>query len=212
MSVTKLYICDGECLKERLNEIHSISFNEALCDGVVSYPLFDTEFNELRALQHNVSLELYITNTVQQLNTINKYQDIELVFGQDMFCMINMVGLLTFLEQTNFPGNITLRLVDEITLDIITIYNIDLGIYTDIYKNILINHEYYKGDCILELKKALSDYLLLQDENNEILKYIEEHLDDEDLLHTLLNRYSDYGLGDTQYLKMIDKVKSKMKD
>lgn len=206
-----LYICGGECLKEKLNKQTSISFNEALCDGVVSYPLFDDTFNKLRATTHNVSVKEYHDYTVKPLETIKEYNELELVFGRDMFCMMNVVGLLTFLEQNNFPGNVTLRIVDEITLDVIDTYPIKLGIYTEMYKTVLINHKRYRGKCIFELECGLETYLQLQSENNEILEYIEEHLEDSDLLEVLLLRYPDYGFGDTQYLRMINKVKSERK-
>ena len=205
----KLYICGGECLKEQLNEQVSISFNEALCDGQVTYPLFDETFNKLRANVHNVSEELYYNYTVKPLLDITMYDDVELVFGRDMFCMMNMVGLLTYFEQINFPGNITLRLVDELKMDVIDTYEIKLGIYTEMYKTVLINHKRYQGKCVFELECGLETYLQLQSEANEIVEYIEEHLDDEDLLKVLLLRYSDYGLGDTQYLKMIENVKKR---
>ena len=113
--MSELIITDGECLKERLQAENCISFNEALCDETVTYPIFDDAFCKLRATELGVSFQEYVEISVKSLETIKGYERLVLYFGRDMFCMINLIGLLTYLEQIGYKGNIELRLVDEET-------------------------------------------------------------------------------------------------
>ena len=68
------------------------------------------------------------------------YNKICLWFGKDTFCQMNLLTLLAYLEQIDFSGKITLNYIDDETFEIIeNDINVKLGIYKDIYKNVLIN-------------------------------------------------------------------------
>lgn len=206
--MSELIITDGECLKERLQAENCISFNEALCDETVTYPLFDDAFCKLRATELGVSFQEYVEISVKSLETIKGYERLVLYFGRDMFCMINLIGLLTYLEQIGYKGNIELRLVDEETLEIQATYDIQLGNYTNIYKQVLVEHCLPVIPCFFELQCGIEMYLDMLSDDNEILTYIRENINEENLLAILLERYYDYGYGDTQYKKMIERVRN----
>lgn len=202
----ELYITGGECLKEKLGKENAISFNEALCDGELSYPLFTDSFNEVRAKEHGVEVDEYLEISVDPLKEISNATSLILVFGKDMFCMCNVVGLLAYLEQINYPGDILLQIVDEESMAIKDTYSIKLGAYINMYKQVLINHLPYEGKTIFEIECGLDTYLMYLDENNEIYEYIRENVTNINLVDNMLIRYTDYGLGDVQYYKMIAKV------
>ena len=58
------------------------------------------------------------------------------------------------------------------------------------------------------LKEGIRLYLEFSKSENEIITYIKNHKNDDTdiLLNKLFNTFSKYGLGDTQYIDMINKI------
>ena len=72
----------------------------------------------------------------------------------------------------------------------------------------MINKEEVKGVKIATLKEGIKLYLEFSKNENEITTYIKKHKNDDidTLLHNLFNRFSNYGLGDTQYINIINQI------
>ena len=73
------------------------------------YTSFDEDFIKTRAEGHNSSVESY-TKGNDPLKTFTKeYKCIVLWFGEDMFCQMNLLTLLSYLEQSCYEGKVYLN-------------------------------------------------------------------------------------------------------
>ena len=81
--------------------------------GKVNEHLFADDFISLRVSSLNTTLDIYH----QKIDDIIKYDylncdNIELYFGQDAFCIINVLVLLAYLDKINYHNKIVLNIID----------------------------------------------------------------------------------------------------
>ncbi|WP_107841633.1 helix-turn-helix domain-containing protein [Metasolibacillus meyeri] len=186
-------------------------FNEAMCINDTTYPIFSPKFNEMRAQGHKVMLQSYEAITLATLKNnlfSKKYACIVLWFGEDMFCQMNLLTVLAYLEQINYEGVVYYHAVQEQTYDVEEIV-LQLGGYRSLYKTVLMEKRMPSVDMMPVMYQGTKLYLELQKEMNEITKYIEghRHLALNELVSRLLKVFPQYGLGDTQYIEIIDRVR-----
>jgi len=126
-----------------------------------------------------------------------------------MFCQMNLLTILAFLEQQKFQGKVYFHMVKETTYDVDEI-EIVLGDYLEVYEEVFMHHRLPKATLLPVMYQGIQLYFDYLKEENDISKYIKKHLDQssKDLLTQLFRLFPQYGLGDTQYLKIIDKVKN----
>jgi len=188
-----------------------VPFNEAMCTNPTTCPIFGEDFNNIRAAGHQVSLQDYEHVTLNPLKLLwtKNYQCIVLWFGDDMFCQMNLLTILAFLEQQKFQGKVYFHMVKETTYDVDEI-EIVLGDYLEVYEEVFMHHRLPKATLLPVMYQGIQLYFDYLKEENDISKYIKKHLDQssKDLLTQLFRLFPQYGLGDTQYLKIIDKVKN----
>ncbi|WDV08311.1 helix-turn-helix domain-containing protein [Lysinibacillus irui] len=187
-----------------------VPFNEAMCTNPTTSVIFSEEFNKIRATGHQVSLEDYELITVNPLKPLltNDYQCIVLWFGDDMFCQLNLLTVLAFLEQQGYQGKVYYHMVKEMTYDVEET-EIVLGDYMEIYEQVLIQHRLPKATVLPVMYQGVQLYFNYLKEENEITTYIKKHLDmpQNDLIKQLFYLFPHYGLGDRQYSKLIEKSK-----
>ncbi len=187
-----------------------VPFNEAMCTNPTTSPIFSEEFKKIRATGHQVSLEDYELLTVKPLQSLltNDYQCIVLWFGDDMFCQMNLLTVLAFLEQQGYQGKVYYHMVKEVTYDVEET-EIVLGDYMEIYEQVLMQHRPPKATLLPVMYQGIQLYFNYLKEENEITMYIKKHLDmpRNDLIKQLFNLFPHYGLGDRQYSKLIEKNK-----
>ena len=111
-----LHIASGECAADSLRKIlpdaKILPFNEAMCEGESCTPIYGDRFCELRAAAYGISVPAYLQKSPRDvLQTINKYDRIELYFDGDMFCAANAVTLLAYLEQEKYGGVLRFNLL-----------------------------------------------------------------------------------------------------
>lgn len=84
-------------------------FNEAMCVNQVTTLVFDKEFIKTRAAGHNSSVESYTKKVIDPLKKLftKEYKCIVLWFGEDMFCQMNLLTILSYLEQSRYEGRYT---------------------------------------------------------------------------------------------------------
>ncbi|MFE1245086.1 AraC family transcriptional regulator [Fictibacillus sp. NPDC058756] len=191
-----------------LDDEIKLPFNEAMCYGNTIEDIFSKEFAEIRSKVHHVTRDEYAEVTLQPLLPLfnNKFEKIELWFDSDMFCQINYLTILAWLDQTNYLSTITLHIVDD-QFEPIEIYPLQAQGYYELYKQVLI-HKTSPGTIDLPpLKKGVELYLNYLKEDSAIMLYIQQnqHLSDDELAAELLKNFKEYGLGDLQYLDMIKK-------
>ncbi|TSB45315.1 helix-turn-helix transcriptional regulator [Alkalicoccobacillus porphyridii] len=199
---------------EKLME-HSdyVPLNEAMCSNKTTKPIFSTEFIKVRAKGHRVSTEEYETKVINALKPLfkNQYTCIILWFGNDMFCQINMLTLLAYLEEQGFKGKVYFHMVKEIerTFEVEEI-EIELGDFQDVYDQVMIHKQWPTKNVMPVMYQGIKLYLEYQMQENELTSYIRNHLDmpQNELIRQLFKLFPQYGIGDLQYIEMIEKVKN----
>ncbi|CAH0305611.1 hypothetical protein SRABI133_04728 [Peribacillus simplex] len=90
-------------------------FNEAMCVNTTTKNIFNEEFIKTRAIGHHELVENYIDKVINPLkNLFNKdYECIVLWFGEDMFCQMNLLTILAYLEQADYSGRVFLNSFSE---------------------------------------------------------------------------------------------------
>ena len=189
------------------NKIYT-SFNEAMCWGDTTKDIFSEEFIEARCYSLNTNREEYVNNVINPLSPLLEKEEhnITLWFDSDMFCQINLITLLAYLDQLEYRQNVKINLVDYNHNILATSEVIPTG-YQDIYESVLIDKLIPNESKISEvMQQGIKLYLNLQTEENEIVCFIKKskHLPKSEILNLLLKNFQNYGLGDLQYKQVIE--------
>jgi hypothetical protein len=185
-------------------------FNEAMCIGEVTADIFSAEFAICRCNAHHVTMEKYNEITLLPLKILfeNNFSDIILWFDDDMFCQINLLTLLAYLDQINYRGNTTFNLVNH-EFELVSSIDVDAQGYRELYKEVMVSKRMPQKVNLPLLENGIKLYFEYLKEENEITSYISQRseLQDDTLLQELLKSFRQYGLGDTQYMQLISKYK-----
>ena len=209
---TVLHVLNGQCMYDYFQKIgfkqrgKVIPFNEAMCVGEVTEDIFSDEFFEKRCLAHHVTLEDYKNVTINKLMCLIKHEFSKIVlwFDDDMFCQINLLTILGYLDQISFRGEVVFNLVNNHFQKVEELQINPQGYY-EIYKSVMIKKIMPNNVGISSLTRGIQLYLDLQKKDNEIIRYIEKHKDVEPqkLVLDLISTFPQYGLGDIQYTELI---------
>ena len=171
-----MIITNGECFNEifqRKTGLNSFAFNEAFMIGEVNEDLFSDEFIALRIYSLNTTLDIYH----QKIDDIIKYDylncdNIELYFGQDAFCIINVLVLLAYLDKINYHNKIVLNIIDEDVDDvkIVSRYAMQTDGYYALFIKVFIEKLCIKTKYDF-INKSIQVYLAYH--NGNMLKYIQ---------------------------------------
>ncbi|WP_046216111.1 helix-turn-helix transcriptional regulator [Paenibacillus wulumuqiensis] len=187
-----------------------VPFNEAMCVHETTEDIFSDSFCKVRAQGHHISREQYEVVTLQPLQMLNdnEYRCIVLWFGEDMFCQINLLTMLAYLEQIGFQGTVYFNAVQEQTYEVKQT-ELQLGSFTGIYRQVLLNRSMPPQQLLPVMYQGIRLYLNLQQPDNEITAYIRSHPAEsaESLMRKMLSLFTHYGLGDTQYMELIVSVR-----
>lgn len=218
MSFKELNITNGEYFNNYIKSKQDgvfISFNEALIQGKPKYPMFTHEFNLERTLTHlhnESKVDEYVSTMdlfINRSEEIKRYQKITLWFGNDTFCLVNLLGVLTFLEQIRYQNKVCLNLIDDESFEVLQKdIEFKLGEFTNCYKVMFNDNEMCL--CTNELiNKGIKDYFYLQDKNNHLYKYIKKNINknDMEIILPLLEMTKEYGLSDLILMNMIKECK-----
>ena len=190
----------------------AIPFCEAMMDGDTVYEIYSDDFISLRASELGVSADEYISKAhLSQISAFSEYSRLDLWFGKDTFCQMNLLTLLAYLEQTDYRGEVFLNYIDDETFSVIEAnISVKLGSYKDIYKKILILKENPSELGVL-VRKAVELYFDYHSEGGMLARTVRENseMDDTELIILLLEISAEYGLSDIQAQKLIEKYKEK---
>lgn len=219
-----LHILNGGCMLEKFEknnwciEKHTYtSFNEAMCWGESAADIFSDDFVEKRVKSLNSTVEQYREIVLNPLKPLfqNNFNAIVLWFGEDMFCQINMLTILAFLEQINFGGEVLFYMVIEHTEDIMpNAFEINIKGSLQRYKKIVCNSKMPEENLMPVMQEAVERYLTYRDKDSEISTFIIENINEEEniLIGNLLRNFQEYGLCDLQYRMLIMDIKDSMGD
>ncbi|MDY0395780.1 helix-turn-helix transcriptional regulator [Virgibacillus halophilus] len=184
-------------------------FNEAMCVNAVTTTIFDHAFIQTRAAGHGESEENYRNKVIEPLNNLflKKYNYIVLWFGEDMFCQMNLLTLLAYLEQSHFKGKVYLNSFRDDEFKV-SQTEIALSGYYSVYVEVMVNLMKPTNEVPPVMYQAIGLFLEMQTENNRVIKYIlkNKHLPSFELLKRLFEVFPTLGYGDSQYRELIDKI------
>lgn len=213
-----IHILNGTEMYKRFKETgflkseEMIPFNEAMCWGETCENIFSDEFIEMRSKVHHVTRNQYTDITLKPLEPLfhESVDTIALWFDEDMFCQMNVLTLLAWLDQREYKESIELHLVDHQYMPVKK-YSLEAKGYAALYEKVMI-HRTVPEDIVLEpLKKGVELYLNYQEKDSELMEYIQKHPDVpiEKLVSLLIENFRAYGLGDTQYFEMIEESRQR---
>lgn len=185
----------------------AMAFCEAMMDGNTVLDVYSDEFIDLRSKELCVSKEEYKSKMLK--NDIHWYSKLNLWFGKDTFCQMNLLTLLAYLEQIGYNGEVLLNYIDDETFEIIQEdIKVELDIYRKLYENILIKKIKINDVGVLYLN-AIELYFDYHSENGKLTKIVRENatMQERDLICLLLENSKEYGLSDIQAKKLIKKYK-----
>jgi len=188
-----------------------LPFNESILTGPVDINIFSSKFINIRSNYHEVSNDEYLNklNNIVNPNYINTFDEINLWFGEDTFCVINLITILAYLEQIKYSGIIYYTRIDDYTNEIIKEKElIKLGIFNKVYETVILNKTFIQTD-ISFIDTTITNYLDLHNGLDNVSKYIKNNLDldDNTLLINSLNNSKDLGLSDVIIQKIINRFK-----
>ena len=211
--IQTVHILNGTEMYKRFKETQfleneeMIPFNEAMCYGETCENIFSDEFIEMRSRVHHVTPDQYADITLNPLQPllIENVDHIALWFDEDMFCQMNVLTILAWLEQRKYKGSIDLHLVDE-QYKPVNEYSLQAKGYAALYELVMIHHKMPESAELKPLYKGIELYLNYLKKDSELMLYIQNHRDvpAEKLVSMMIENFRVYGLGDTQYLEMIE--------
>ena len=188
----------------------AVPFCEAMMDGNAVSEIYSHEFIELRSKELNVSAEEYRAKMhVHDALTDSKYAELSLWFGKDTFCQMNLLTLLSYLEQVEYNGKVALNYIDDETFEVIEDnIPVALGSYKKLYEDILIAKKHPTELGVLDAE-AIRLYFDYHSENGALARLVRENSDKDDLaiICLLIENSKDYGLSDLQAQKLINKYR-----
>jgi len=208
----KLHILNGQAMYDHFqktgflrNEM-IVPFNEAMCHGDTTSNVFSDDFISTRAKVHHVTSAEYKEITMKPLHPLfnQTFEKIELWFDDDMFCQINILTILAWLDQVDYAHIIKLHIVDD-QFKQIDSFTLKAQNYHKIYTLVLLDKIMPEHLEIPPLKRGVELYLTYLDPKSDLMTFIQKHKDtpEQQLLTKLLTKFKHYGLGDTQYLEII---------
>ncbi|MDG5789439.1 AraC family transcriptional regulator [Evansella sp. AB-P1] len=196
--------------KKLMGDSDYVPFNEAMCVNATTTNIFDHAFIQTRASGHHDSLENYSNKVIKPLNNLFKknYNYIVLWFGEDMFCQMNLLTILAYLEQSHYQGKVFFNSFREDEFKV-SQTELTLGSYYSVYEDVLVKRMKPKCELLPVMYQAIELFFEMQTENNTVIKYIlkNKHLPTSELLNRLFEVFPTIGYGDSQYLELIDKTK-----
>ena len=204
-----LNVTNGDCFnKYFITQFGGVAlpFCEAIMDGEVVQEIYSKEFIKLRSNALNVSENEY-RNKMHVHNALSKnaYSTICLWFGKDTFCQMNLLTILAYLEQKKYQGKLILNYIDDQTFAVIEKdIDVKLGIYNNIYKEILLSKSMPKDLGVLHAT-AVNLFFDYRSNGGFLSTLIKNNanMDKRELICLLLKESKSYGLSDLQAERLI---------
>ncbi len=191
-----------------------IPFNEAMMVGNSSSKLFSEEFCLKRAGELHTPIEEYNRNMsgfLQLMKNLNEVEEVVLWFGADTFCQLNLLTVLTYLEQINYAGRIFTVTIDDESFEVLREKSqVTLGEYRKLYDSTILQKVQPPcGDSVMCRAFALYfDYL---SDDGSLARMVKDNpgLPVKALAVKLLNASREYGISDLMAYALIEKYAQK---
>jgi hypothetical protein len=214
-----VHILNGIEMYKKFKETHFIEselmipFNEAMCYGDICEDIFSEEFNRVRAKVHHVTPAQYAEITLKPLKPLfnGDFDHISLWFDEDMFCQMNLLTILAWLDQSDYKGSIDLNLVDD-RFQPVHHFSLQAKGYCALYKQVMIHKSIPREVHPSPLNKGIDLYLNYLKKDSDLMLYIQKHQEVpiKELVPDLIGKFKMYGLGDTQYAEIIERYRQQL--
>lgn len=200
----------NEYFRNKFNA-RAVPFREAMMQGCATAKIFSKEFILARANSLGVQENEYLKNCADLLLAIKNLKDegqIDLWFGADTFCQLNLLTLLAYLEQVSFNGKVFLHTIDDETFEIVgDKTQVSLGVYNQIYADVILNKRTPKDYGALS-KRGVDLYFDYLSTSGFLAKIVKDNanLTKKEIVIKLLLSSKDYGLSDVLAEELIDKI------
>lgn len=209
MSKNILNITNGTVFNEYFMSNYdgiAIPFCECMMDGETVSEIYSDSFVKLRleALELD-EVEYRSKMYIPEMLGKRIFTEIHLWFGCDTFCQMNLLCLLAYLEQIRYRGTVLLNYIDDESFEVICAdIAVELGIYNEVYKRILILKE-MPTDIGVLCQRGIELFFDYLSSEGELIRLIKENADkgELDLICLLLKSSHEYGLSDLQAKKLI---------
>ncbi len=189
---------------------NAIPFCESMITGKVTQAEpFSQGFIAERAKALGTSADKYKKRFAFQLLKMRANDDVHIYFGEDLYCQLNMITLLAYLEKISVR-TVTYHVIFEDEMkETALIEGLETAGFGEIFRSVLINGT-ITGTPLEITNKALmlySDYL---DDNGRIASFIKSNPEDSVLKLTvkLIKEFPEYGLGEEQCKALILRVRA----
>ena len=208
----RINIVSGEAMMSYDRELGfkaCIPFCESMVSGTVAETEpFSQNFIAERCRTLSTPVDKYRKKFANQLLKMRAGDDVHVYFGEDMFCQLNLITLLAYLERIGIT-KVTYHVVFEDEMkETALIENVETAGYGEIYKQVLVNHGTIGTNLEITDKAIMlySDYL---DDNGVIASFIKANPNDTVLQLTvkMIRQFAQYGLGDVQSAELIERVR-----
>ena len=203
----------NEYFKKNINPC-AVPFREAIMQGDATAKVFSDDFVLARSKSLGVSKEKYLEyakDLLREFERLNQIEKIELWFGMDTFCQLNVLTLLAYLEQRNYSGKVFLNFIDDETFAVVgEKVEVKLGLYEQIYFDAVVNKRTPKEYGVLD-KGAIDLYFDFLSPSGQLAKIVLNGANEprQDIVIKLINESKDYGLSDLLAEELIDRVLGK---
>ena len=215
-----------------------VVWREVLVEGPVAGDIQEPEFWKNRKtfieLAYTKNYDEFVLTEIDKLQDLGKYKEVVLWFEYDLFCHVNMLGCLTFIDH---PNSSLICLGDEFGGKFQGLGEIDPSDYSTLYlkrktlsltdisyareawmifqnKDIKQMEPFMTGHSTFQyLGRAFSQLNLLQPYQQglnalqiEMQQLKEESLDNKKIIGTMLKRHTWLGFGDLQYWTLLQSI------
>lgn len=198
------WIVSGNCLKEQLGQqpFAIYPWNEAMSWGRATGDIFSPAFIAARCQALHTDSSTYIEQVIQPLSGVLQEQHLVCWFGEDMFCQINLLVLLAWLEQNHYQGSVQIGRLEERELRILgELETVSLKGWVQRYERIVLAQQLPDDLPFAWMNPGVEDYLTYQ---NRVRQAIRNHRTDPERLTYLMQEFAALGLGDQQFQWLID--------
>lgn len=209
------HLLNGSCLLERAKnwlggDARLYAFNEAMCQGDAAGKIFSEEFIEKRVVSLRTTRSEYERTVISALNGVLNEPALVLWFGEDMFCQINFITVLAWLDENRYAGDVFFCKLEESKDDLEEhFYPVEPQGYAEIFRQVVTEKRFPTQTVLPVTHRAIGLYLSYREESGPIAAMIRAFLNEPDLPERLLAAFPEYGLGDLQYTEMIEEAKKR---
>lgn len=207
-----IHILSGDAMAQYSDTLgfsgYTIAFAEEMISGDAHIDIFGTEFCKIRADFHNMNPDKYKKKIAYPMTKLRTGDEVHLWFGKDLFCQINMLTCLAYLEKLGIK-EATFHEVFEDEMKEMSVTKIQTDGYLKSFESIVINKTSVATP--LEALNSVQDmYFEYHSLNGPLCDFIRENSETSVFALTvkIIKQFAGYGLSDVQSKSLIERIRN----